>query len=188
MIDWWFALPFEKQLYLGTAVVATALLAGLRFAGAGEPRVAAAMPEIDRGTARARGLVGFIVRVIATFFAGLGWVGSLFLLYGGSSITAAAFGSVGGIILMLGLLGLARIAARTQSATTQAITRAVGGLATVHAAVPAHRRRGGSVSVRVDGRLLIVEARQTGAVPLEMGASVRVVAVINPLEVLVEPA
>ncbi len=186
MIAWWTALSFEEQLYLGAALLASAVLILqllLSLLGAG---VIDDMPEAGDGT-HGSGTGIFSVRTIAAFFAGLGWVGVIFLRGGGSSVLAASLGSITGLGLMAGTIYVMRSFSKLQDSGTLSYANAIGSVGTVYVTIPPARGPGGQVEVMFQSRTVFAEARCDAPGGLKTGAKVRIVALDGPTTFLVEP-
>lgn len=186
MIAWWNALSFEEQLYLGAALLASGVLIVqlvLNLLGAG---VIDDMPDTgDAGHGSGSGI--FSVRTIAAFFAGMGWIGVIFLRHGSGSLLAAALGSLTGLALMAGTIYVMRSFAKMQDSGTLNYANAVGSVGKVYVTIPQARGPGGQIEVVFQSRTVFAEACTDAAIDLKPGARVRIVGVDGGNAFLVEP-
>jgi len=186
MTAWWTALSFEEQLYMGAALLASGVLIVqllLSLLGAG---VIDDMPDAgDGGHGSGTGI--FSVRTIAAFFAGLGWVGVIFLRQGSSSFLAASLGSITGVGLMAGTIYIMRSFSKMQDSGTLNYANAIGSVAKVYVTIPPARGPGGQIEVVFQSRTVFAEAYSDAPGGLKPGARVRIVGLDSPTSFLVEP-
>ncbi len=187
MFTWWDGLTFEEQFYMGAALLASGvlvvqLLLSLLGTGAIDD-----MPDLGDGM-HSSGLGLFSVRTIAAFFAGLGWMGIIFLRSGSNSFIAASAGLISGLALMAGTIYLLRSFARLQDSGTLSYANAIGLHATVYVPIPPARGPGGQVEVVVQSRTVFAEARTDFPDGIKTGQRVRIVALDGPTTFFVEPA
>jgi len=186
MTDWWNALSFEEQMYLGAALLASGVLIiqlVLNLLGAG---VIDDMPDsVDGSHGSGSGI--FSIRTIAAFFAGLGWVGVIFLRQGGSSVLAASLGTITGLALMAGTIYIMRSFSRMQDSGTLNYANAIGSIAKVYVTIPPARGPGGQVELVLQSRTIFAEAYANAPGGIKPGTKVRIVGLDSPNSFLVEP-
>ena len=185
MIDWWDSLLLERQIFYGIGILsllALLLQLGLSLIGAG-------LEHIDLAGAGEHGSGAGVlsIRSVTAFFVGFGWVGAI-CLNAELSLPLAILIAVGAgtalmfatYFLMVGMLAL-------QSSGTLDYKNAVDQIGTVYSTIPAAQSRAGQVEVMVQGRYITAEAFTTHAEAIKPGAKVRVIRLIGPSTLLVEP-
>ena len=188
MIAWWNSLPPEQQIFyaiafLSTGVLVLQLILGL--IGADSDGLGASdLPDGEHPS----GFGVFSVRAVASFFAGLGWVGIICLTQGTSVAVATVAGTLSGIALMAGTIWVMRAMLRLQESGTLNYANAVGTIGTVYVSIPAQGGPGGQVEVLIQGRTVFAEARTDLPEGLKPGAKVRITSMIGRSAFMVEPA
>lgn len=132
---------------------------------------------------------GFLsIRSLTGFFFGFGWAGVAAREAGRGTTVSVLIGlAVGaGLFLFIGLMF--RAFRRLTSSGNADATTAVGTFGTVYLTVPALRARAGRVEVVVSGRVSVLAALTDSETDLETRSRVRVVELLDPGTVLVEPA
>lgn len=186
MTAWWNSLSFEEQLYMGVALVSSGVLIIqllLNLLGAG---VIDDMPD-SGDMSHGSGTGVFSVRTIAAFFAGLGWVGVIFLRQGSSSVLAASLGSITGLALMAGTIYVMRSFSKMQDSGTLNYANAIGSTAKVYVTIPPARGPGGQIEVVFQSRTVFAEAYADAPGGIKPGTRVRIVGLDGPNSFLVEP-
>ena len=171
---------------MGAALLASAVLIGqlvMNLLGAG---VIDDLPDAGDGS-HGSGSGIFSVRTIAAFFAGLGWIGVIFLRQGGSSMLAAAAGTITGLALMAGTIYVMRSFAKMQDSGTLNYANAVGAVGKVYVTIPPARGPGGQIEVIFQSRTVFAEACTDATERIKPGARVRVLGVDDANSFLVEP-
>lgn len=127
------------------------------------------------------------LRAIIAFFVGFGWTGVAALRAGYSVpvATAAGLGVGGGFMLAVALL--MRVLYGLQQSGNIDYRNAVGSHAKVYSQVAPRMERAGQVEVLVQGRLRVVEAMTKADRALPAQSRVKVVDLIDPTTLLVEP-
>ena len=181
-IVWWSQLTNAQQLFYGIGIlagIATVIMAVLGLIGLDHHDVDA----IDHGD----GSSLFSTKPITGFFLGFGWAGGIALEAGASLFVATLIAVVVGAVLMLGLAWAIRAIYSMRSDGTRRIEDAVGAIGTVYVTLPPTRATGGQITVTVSGRLETVAALNGAARAIPSGEKVKVISVVDPSTVLVEP-
>ena len=187
MITWWNSLPLEEQFFLGAALLASGVLVVqllMNLIGAGHIDDVPDIGDAGHGS----GLGVFSVRSIAAFFAGLGWVGLIFLRNGAGMPIAMSVGALSGVLLMGGSIYMMRTMVGLQDSGTLNYANAVGSIGTIYVTVPPARAAGGQVEVVLQGRVVFADARTDSTSALKPGDKVRIVDRFGETTFLVEPA
>ncbi len=181
--DWWTALNLAKQIFYGIAIFAAMLvivLAVISMFGVSDD------VEVDADVADSGGTL-FSLKPIIGFLFAFGWAGGA-ALSSGLSILAACLIALGcGLAVMLVLAWVLRATQRLKADGTLKKENAIGAIATVYVTIPPGSQAGGQVIVPVDGRTITLGALQKGSAPIPADAKVKVIALIDPHTVLVEP-
>jgi hypothetical protein len=187
MSEWWNALTLAQQIFYGIAIIATLVLVVqvvLGLIGLDHPTDI----DIDAATDHGSGLGVLSIQSLATFFVGFGWIGGLWLSRGHGLVIATVSGTIIGVTLMAGMVFLMRWILRLQDSGTLDYQNAVGLTGTVYVIVPPTRAPGGQVEVLFQGRTVFADALTDSAEPLKTGSRIRVVSVVAPTILVVEPA
>lgn len=188
VLDWWNALSLAQSVFYGIGIVAACvalLLALLSMIGMEAHDAADALDATDAHDAGGGGI--FSVKPLTGFFLGFGWTGGLAMDAGLSWFPALACGAFAGGAIMAVIVAMFRFIISMKSDGTARIADCVGAVGTVYLTVQARRVSGGQVTVSFSGRQETYGALQTGDAPLAAGEKVRVIEVVDPRTVLVEP-
>jgi hypothetical protein len=184
MSEWWNALSTAQQIFYGIAIIATIVLIGQIVLGlVGFDHAL----DVEMSTDHSSGLGVLSVQSVATFFVGFGWIGALWLSRGYGLTVALLSGSVIGVTLMAGMIFLMRWLLRLQDSGTLDYQNAIGLAGTVYVVVPPNRAPGGQVEVLFQGRTVFADALTDSVEPIKTGSRIRVIAVVAPTTLIVEP-
>ena len=127
------------------------------------------------------------VRAIVAFFVGFGWTG-VAMLKAGYSVPVATISGLGvGGAFMGAVAMLMRLLYSLQQSGNVDYRNAVGSHGKVYIAIAPRMQKSGQVEVLVQGRLRVVEAMSKADRVLPPQSRVKVVDLIDPTTVLVEP-
>lgn len=181
---WWARLSSTQQFFYGLGIIAgcvTLVMAFLALFGLGDH-------DADLGAGdQFDGASLLSVKPITGFFLGFGWGGGIALDLNFSLLAATLIAFVAGGIVMLAIAWLIRAIYSLRSDGTRQINNAIGAVGTVYVTLPASRMGGGQISVTVGGRLETLSALNAGLRAVPSGEKVKVVGIIDPNTVLVEP-
>jgi len=125
------------------------------------------------------GLRIITVRGLVAFFAVGGWTG-LVMSRGETAALLSSFGAVlAGMVAMVVMAVLLRLALRLQSDGSMDLRNAVGATGTVYLTVPPGRNAKGKVSVFIQSQLRELDAVTDHESAIKSGAAIQVVDVIN---------
>lgn len=186
---WWTELSFAKQFFYGIGLVAgivSVVLMILAVIGMDHDDAVDALDAADAHDADGGGGI-FSVKPLTGFFLGFGWVGGLALEAGFSFPVAlvCAFGAGGGIMAVIVVMFRLILAMRSDG--TARIGDTVGAVGTVYITLPADKASGGQVVVNFRGRQETFAALNAAECTIPSGDKVKVVAVVDPHTILVEP-
>jgi hypothetical protein len=127
----------------------------------------------------------FSVRSIIAFFTFFGWTGVL-TLNAGVSVPIAVISSVisGGVAMTLVAVMLFQFIRMTESGTID-IRKAISSIGEVYLTVPASEKGKGKIHLKVDGKLMELDAITKGS-DIKNGENVRVVEILKDNLMLVE--
>jgi hypothetical protein len=135
----------------------------------------------------ATGLHVLSMRSVTAFFTGFGWAGVASLEAGMSLAAAVVVALVVGGALMMAMVALMRGLSGMRYSGTLDYHNAVGAVGNVYLPIPAAMEGPGQVEVLVQGRLCVVRAFTRAAWKIPNRARVRVVQMLDPQTLLVEP-
>ncbi|OGH60672.1 MAG: hypothetical protein A3G34_11140 [Candidatus Lindowbacteria bacterium RIFCSPLOWO2_12_FULL_62_27] len=143
--------------------------------------------DMEGPTDHPGGLHILSVRTVVAFFVGFGWTGVIAIenklpLYG-TVILAALVGSV----FLFFVFSVMRSLHRLRDSGTLNYRNAVGKVGSVYLPIPANRAGPGQIEILVQGRLTVVQAFTNAGQRIENQAKVRVVDLVDPQTLLVEP-
>jgi hypothetical protein len=134
------------------------------------------------------GGVGFLsLRSATAFFTGFGWGGVIALKAGWSVPGAILLGGAIGGALMGGVLALMRFLYGMRYSGNLDYANAVGSFGTVYLPVPGAMAGPGQIEVLVQGRHRVVQAFTRSPERIPNRARVRVVELLDPVTLMVEP-
>lgn len=181
---WWTRLSTVQQFFYGIGIAAgvvTIVLALLTLVGLGDHDADAS----DHGGGDGSSLLS--IKPITGFFLGFGWGGGIALDHGATILVATMIALGNGGLLMVALAWVIRLIYSLRSDGTRKIEDAIGAVGTVYVTLPAARASGGQINVTVSGRLETLAALNAALRPIPSGEKVKVVGVVDPRTVMVEP-
>jgi membrane protein implicated in regulation of membrane protease activity len=187
MDSWWSALNLELQVFYGLGLLALFALViqiGLSlFGGASDHSDLQTNSPIEHGS----GLSPFSVQGITAFFVGFGWTGALCLRQGLSLGFAIPIAVIAGAVFMFAIYFLLRSMLQLQSSGNLNYQNTIGSVATVYSTISGDKQASGQVEIMLQGRLMMAEAMTAHSANLKPGAKVKVIRLIAPHTLLVEP-
>lgn len=190
MQAWWSSLTTPLQVYYGVAFVTTGLLflqLLLSFFGFDSDLDGDLDVDVSLDAGHGSGLGFLSVKGITGFFTGFGW-GGVIALEGGWPPAAAILLSIAlGTALMTIIYGLLRGIYSLRYSGTLDYRNAVGVAGSVYLPIPPNMEGPGQIEVLVQGRLQTVRAFTRATHRLPNRARVKVIDVVDPSTLLVEP-
>lgn len=187
---WWDSLAAAMRVFYGIAIVSSLVLlfqlALLVFGVDGDADLDANVDGFD-GDSGGGGGQFLSVRAVTAFFVGFGWAGVAALDAGQSLPAAISLAFLVGGALMATVVALMRFLYGLGHSGTLDYRNAIGVAGSVYLPVPANMEGPGQVEVLVQGRLQVVQAFTKATEPLGNRARIKVVDVIDPQTLLVEP-
>jgi hypothetical protein len=184
--QWWDGLPLAQQFFFGVGILAgftTLVLGVLSLLGMEHHDSTDALAgDLDDG---AGGI--FSVKPLTGFFLGFGWSGGIALSNGYGMLAATAVALVSGTAIMAAVVMMFKAIWSLKSDGTLRVENAVGATGTVYITLPPNRAVGGQVIVNFTGRQETYGALSVAERPLPSGEKVKVLQIIDPRTILVEP-
>lgn len=183
--QWWDGLDLARQVFYGIGIVAGVValilvilsMIGLEHDGA-----------VDSLTHPGDGDSGiFSIKPLTGFFLGLGWAGGIALDNNFGLFTATVAGLASGGVLMGIILAMFRLIQGMRSDGTVRIEDALNATGTVYITLPPSKAAGGQVVVSFRGRQETFAALNTADRAIPSGERVKVIQIVDPRTVLVEP-
>ncbi len=189
---WWTELTFAKQFFYGIGLVAglvSIVLMVLSLIGMDHDDAVDALGATDLADAHDGDTGGgiFSVKPLTGFFLGFGWAGGLAMDAGLPFFGALACALGAGGAFMAVIVVMFRLILAMRSDGTARIGDTVGSIGTVYLSLPAAKASGGQVVVNFRGRQETFAALNSADRAVPSGDKVKVVAVVDPHTVLVEP-
>jgi hypothetical protein len=187
MGDWWSGLEGSLQVFYLIGIIAGAVLILqmiLLALGVGFDT------DVDVGDVDVDGDVDvgfFSMRSITAFFFGFGWTGVIAIEAGASTFVATLIALAVGLSMFVLVALVWRQFSKLGESGSLDYARAVGVTGSVYLPIAANRSHPGKVEVMIQGRLAVVDAYTESDVEISSQTRVRVVDVIDPTSVLVEP-
>lgn len=178
---WWGSLGTSLRVFYGIAIAASALLVLQLVAMLFGADHDAFDGEHDSGL----GLIS--IRSVTAFFTGFGWGGVVAIKEGFGLTASIAIALVTGGVLMAAVVAMLRGFAALRYSGTLDYENAIGNVGNVYMAVPGAMGGPGQIEVLVQGRTTMVQAFTRAPERLPPRARVRVVEVLDPQTVVVEP-
>jgi len=185
--QWWDELNLARQVFYGIGVIAgfmAVILAILAVIGMEHHDAVDAIGAADSGDG---GGGIFSVKPLTGFFLGFGWGGGLALDGGLGMIAATIVAVLSGGPLMAIIVVMFRAIHGMRSDGTVRIEDALNATGTVYITLPASKAPGGQVVVSFRGRQETFSALNTADRAISSGERVKVIQIIDPRTVLVEP-
>jgi len=190
MSDWWNALPAAQQIFYGVGILATLVLViqlVLTLVGLGDSGAVDDIDVPDHGDAHPSGLKLLSTRTVVAFAAGFGWTGVVALRRDVGLPVTVLLAVVVGFVLMGLVFSFLRILHDLRESGTLNYRNAIGQVASVYLPIPAHQGGPGQVQVKIQGRLMVVQAFTKHGQKIASQSKVRVVDLLDPKTLLVEP-
>lgn len=179
---WWGSLGTSLRVFYGIAIAASVLLVlqlvALLF-GADTDH------DFDADHDSGIGIVS--IRSLTAFLTGFGWGGVVAIKEGFGLTASIAIALVAGGVLMAAVVATMRGFAALRYSGTLDYRNAIGNVGNVYVAVPGAMGGPGQIEVHVQGRTTMVQAFTRAPERLPPRARVRVVEVLDPQTVIVEP-
>lgn len=180
---WWGSLGTSLRVFYGVAIAASTLLVlQLVTMLIGLDHDAG---DLDADHDSGLGIVS--IRSVTAFFTGFGWGGVVAVKQGFGLPVAIAVALLTGGALMAVVVAMLRGFASLRYSGTLDYQNAIGHVGNVYVAVPGAMGGPGQIEVTVQGRTTMVQAFTRAAEKLPPRARVRVVEVLDPHTVVVEP-
>jgi hypothetical protein len=183
--QWWDALDLSRQVFYGIGIVAgvvALVLAILAIIGIEHDDAVDSLAHTGDGDS---GI--FSVKPLTGFFLGLGWAGGIALDNGFGLFVATAIGLISGGVLMGIIVAMFRVIQSLRSDGTVRIEDALNATGTVYVTLPPSKAAGGQVVVSFRGRQETFAALSTADRAIPSGDRVKVIQIVDPRTVLVEP-
>lgn len=184
---WWSELGLARQIFYGIGLVSgfAALIMGV-FAIIGMEH-SEAVDSIDISGAGHTGGGVFSTKPLVGFFLGFGWAGGMAIEAGLGMPGALLVAFASGTALMALIVVMIRTIYSLKSDGTARIEDAIGAIGTVYVSLPPAKGSGGQVVVNFRGRQETYAALNQADRPVPSGDKVKVLSVVDPHTVLVEP-
>lgn len=180
---WWGSLGTSLRVFYGVAIAASALLVlqlvAMLFGADADA------DGFDGDHDAGLGLVS--IRSVTAFFTGFGWGGVVAIKEGFGLTASIAIALATGGVLMAAVVAMLRGFAALRYSGTLDYKNAIGNVGNVYVAVPGAMGGPGQIEVTVQGRTTMVQAFTRAPERLPPRARVRVVEVLDPQTVIVEP-
>lgn len=185
MFDWWGDLTGDlKVFYLIGIIAGLFLLIQILLLAFGADLDA----DVDTDFDVADGDFGFLsIRSLTAFFFGFGWAGVAAKEAERSTTSSILIGLGVGLAMFILVALLWRQFAKLGESGSVDYHTAVGQTGSVYIPIPAKRAKPGKVEVMVQGRLKVIDAYTESAEAISSNVRVRIIDVIDPSTVLVEP-
>lgn len=179
---WWGSLGTSLRVFYGIAIAASALLV-LQLV----TMLFGLDHDHDFDSDHDTGLGIVSIRSVTAFFTGFGWGGVVAIKEGFGLTASIAIALLTGGVLMATVVALLRGFAALRYSGTLDYKNAIGHVGNVYVAVPGAMGGPGQIEVHVQGRTTMVQAFTRAPERLPPRARVRVVEVLDPQTVVVEP-
>ncbi|CAM3129397.1 hypothetical protein [Rariglobus hedericola] len=184
--QWWDELNLARQVFYGFGIIAgvvAVILAVLSMIGFDHHDSIDAIGDADTGD----GGGIFSIKPLTGFFLGFGWAGGLALDNGLGLFAATVIAIVSGGILMGIIVAMFRAIQSMRSDGTVRIDDALNATGTVYITLPPSKGSGGQVVVSFHGRQETFAALNVTDRAIPSGERVKVIQIVDPRTVLVEP-
>lgn len=185
--QWWDELNLARQVFYGIGLLAglmALVLAVLAVVGMDQHEAIDSIGSVDAGDG---GGGIFSVKPLTGFFLGFGWAGGIALDSGLGMFAATVVAILSGGALTAIIVAMFRAIHGMRSDGTMRIDDALNATGTVYISLPPSKAAGGQVVVSFRGRQETFSALNTADRAVPSGERVRVIQIIDPRTVLVEP-
>lgn len=183
MSEWWTALTGDLQVFYLIGIIAGLLLIVqiiLMTLGIGF--------DLDLDFASEDTGVGFLsLRSLTAFFFAFGWTGVIAKEAGRSTTVSVVVATAVGLSVYVIVALIWRHFQKLNESGSVDYQNAVGETGSVYLPISANREGAGKVEVMVQGRLKMIDAYTEAAEQIPARSRVKVIEVVDPSTVLVEP-
>ncbi|MEW6236207.1 MAG: hypothetical protein AB1656_12550 [Candidatus Omnitrophota bacterium] len=197
MSEWWNSLQAELQFFYAIGILSTLILllqTILMLIGADAHGAADATSfhdavnlSPDAGVDHPTGYGVLSVRTVVAFFTGFGWTGVIGLKHGYSLERSLLIATFVGVCFMLAVFYVMKALYGLRESGNINYRNAIGIIGSVYSPIPPNMSGPGQIEIMVQGRVRFVPAFTTAPEKLKGNVRVKVVDVIDPATVLVEP-
>lgn len=186
---WWGSMVFEIQVFYAIGIVSSLiLLAQMVLVLIGfDHDLSAGDADMTGAAEHPGGLHILSVRTVVAFFVGFGWTGVI-ALQNNLSLAATVILSVlvGGLFMLIVYYVMKSLHGMRDSGTLD-YKNAIGKVGTVYLPIPPNRSGPGQIEIQIQGRLMVVQAYTASGQKIANHAKVKVVELVDPQTLLVEP-
>ena len=193
MTEWWDVLDIQLKVFYIIGITSTLVLlvqVVLMAVGIGDGD-AGAGDAVDVGGDASMENPGDLhvlsIRTVVAFFAGFGWTGVICLKEGYSLGTALGISVLVGGVFMMTVFYLMRFLYSLRDSGNIHYRNAVGKVGSVYVPIPPNQTGAGQVEVMIQGRVRFVQAFTRSDRKLPSNSRVKVVEILDPRTLLVEP-
>ncbi len=183
MSEWWTALTGELQIFYLIGIIAGVFLVlqlVLLAMGIGL--------DLDMDFASEDTGVGFLsLRSLTAFFFAFGWTGVIMREADRSTTASVIVAAAVGLAVYLAVALFWKRFSKLNESGSVDYKNAVGETGSVYLTISANRSNPGKVEVMVQGRLRLIDAYTESDDPIPTKSRVKIVEVVDPSTVLVEP-
>lgn len=183
--QWWDGLDLAPQVFYGIGIAAgvvALVLAIMAMIGLEHDDAVDSLSHHGDGDS---GI--FSIKPLTGFFLGLGWAGGIALDKGFGLFIATVAGLVCGGVLMAIIVAMFRMIQSLRSDGTVRINDALNATGTVYITLPPSKAAGGQVVVSFGGRQETFSALNAADRIIPSGERVKVIQIVDPRTVIVEP-
>ncbi len=186
LMGWWHSIALAEQVFYSIALLAGVVILVLGIVAVfGIEFHDADVDTIDAdGDISGNGL--FSIKSITGAFFAFGWAGGAAMSHGLGLGLSLLVAFVAGFLALLAVAGILRASRHLRASGNLRKEDAVGRVATVYVTIPPSGGAG-QVTVPLDGRTITMGAVQTGNAPIPGGAKVKVIELVDPGTVRVQP-
>lgn len=188
MTEWWQSLQPTLQFFYAVSIISTLVLLFqtilILFTGMDDIHTGDIDPDV---AAHSGGLHILSVRTVCAFFVGFGWTGVLCLKANLGVALSLLVAAVDGSVFMFAVYFLMKTLYGLRDSGTLDYRNAIGQIGSVYLPIPASMAGPGQIEVQIQGRLSVVHAFTRSDRRLENRSKVKVVDLVDPQTLLVEP-
>ena len=191
MMEWWAILSFDLKVFYAIAITASVILVlqvlmMLLGADGGESDVGD-VGDVDGGAEHGGDVHLLSVRTIVAFLIGFGWTGVVCLRRGLTMVPTIGVSLLVGALFMGCVFYLMRGLYGMRESGNIDYKNAIGKIGSVYAPIPPKQKGAGQVEVMLQGRVRFVQAFTKANKRLPSNTRVKVVDLVDPRTLLVEP-
>jgi hypothetical protein len=186
---WWNGMGLELQIFYAIGLISSLIIliqVLLMFLGIGADMDVDDFSGADGGDP-SDGLHLLSVRTITAFFMGFGWTGVIALRNSYILEIALIFAIFAGLTFMAVIFYLLKSLHSLRESGTLDYQNAIGSMGVVYTSIPANESGSGQVEITIQGRLCCVHAYTTSVEKLLSKSRVKVIDIVDPQTLLVEP-